>query len=395
MKRYLTYHLLPDEGITEETSGGLVTSDESIHTRTGTAVHLAIELILRTHQADGACTREQAREIIKYSTSTWDLVNLTDLEQECLVHGLAWGWYRLIYPQLVRELDILGIEHEEAFIVGCTCSAKCQSDPSTHKRNCQGVAHLSRPDLLLQEKKTGKVSIHDYKTAKDVSKYFVDSFKTSVQMAAGTIAVETRLGIKVEEYYIHGLEKGGRGVFKNRSGRQTPEERQYSDLCYTKCVPFNPPIVGASYFTFDGFWLDKRPVWELIIPDAPIGISNIELLVYSLPESKLAEYVFLVGPYKRQDRLIEQYQEGMYNEEIRVKHDVVKARQHQKRHGFNSESHQQLLTRLIPRSYNCHAYGRECAHYKICFGNEDPLKSDRYKRRVPHHEYEKAGTKVA
>ena len=195
-------------------------------------------------------------------------------------------------------------------------------------------------------------------------------------MATGSLAAERRLGEPVSHYYLLGLQVGGRERF-SRNGQTTPQERQYSHLCYARVHPPNPPFESETKLEFKGYWYDKQPLWEADFPDKPAGITKVEWVVKQMPKRILDEIFVYAGPYERQETLISNLKQEIQGNElswINKLHDL-----------YERGNTEEALNQLFPRSYNCF-YGRHrCGFYGPCRegkGWED------FKVRIPHHDPE-------
>ena len=293
--------------------------------------------------------------------------DFTVKEQLLLVEGLIWAWSISMLPLFKDELEVVSVEQEEHFDL-----------PIGDLK----LRFMSKPDLYVRSKTgifKGQIGIGDWKTKESkVNEWWISQWRDSIQMATGTVAGERRLGEPVSHYYLLGLQVGGRDRFSRRGHDGTPQERQYSHLCYARVHPPNPPMSTTTRLDFSGYWYDKQPLWEQDFPEKPVEMSVGEWVVKKMPKKILDEVFVYAGPYERQDRMIEHLkQEIQGNEEswINKMHDLYEA-------GGTEEA----LNRLFPRSYNCH-YGRYvCGFYGPCRRNSG---WEDFSPRVPHHDPER------
>lgn len=313
-------------------------------------------------------------------------------EQSCLIEGLCWAFLKVKLPTLLAEFEIVAIEEEEGIVIDCTCgedqTGSTQELHNKHKnRGCNGVWNASRPDVVLRRRADGVLGNHDWKTSKYFNDWEVNKYRDSVQIAMGTVGAERRLGEQVSHYYIHFLLKGDRkkGYLPETKKFEGPK-MQLSHLCYTSIG--EPPLTDA--FDTSTKWYKKLPVWEIEMEGKPAGWSNVEYLVENLRLSVLTDMFGVVGPYDRQQHLIESYkrQLGPYERGW-----VRKAWEVYRRH-LSGEPMDRVLDEVVPASWNCYKYGADhpCEFYDICHKNgvsaEDPMASGRYTTRIPHHEAE-------
>ena len=301
-------------------------------------------------------------------------------EQVWLVQALVWGWYRVVLPGLLAAYEIIAIEREFEY----------EAAP--------GIVQMTRPDLVVRHKGTGALRIRDFKTASMVNAGYVEEYRESVQMAAGTKAVEAVLGEPVTMYEVDVLLKGGRRADYNpETGLYDGPETQQSVLVYGYRRPGNPPLVSEDwqyqwrYKGSDGKGhtlgraYTRAAAWEAWTPR--------QWVMEQLPYELLSEQFIVIGPYRRQEHMIGQYFETMVAEEERWQGRLWDLYETEQKFGWASPEFQTHLNRVVPRSYNCHGkFGASrCQFYDICFKNQgwdDPLGSGKYKARVPHHEPE-------
>lgn len=371
MKRYLSYHSGPY-------GYGWVKKSNAIPLVTGTQVHAALEGILRLVQAGAPVENKTFRPVINKVVEDYKaLVRDTGFEgldsvesaiilneQFTLVEGLAWGWIKVMLPIILKEFDIVSIEEEEIF-------------PATDR-----IHQMSRPDILLRRKADGKVGVHDYKTCSNVTDAMIKEYQSSVQMMVGTIGAAQRLKEPINHYYIHAIQKGGRGEFNKGSGFK----QQYSHLCYAKVYPAAPPLQPDTTFINKGFWSEKTPLWEVSFPQKPADVSNMEFYVSQLAPTILNEMFTLIGPYEVLPHMIEQYMRSMPAEEERwiEKLDIL----YKSPDLWGTEEFQTLLDKTVPRSYACFKWNSKCSQWDICFrqpGWDDPVGTGKFAHRRPHH----------
>lgn len=405
MKRYYAFH--------SGTNGyGVVRKAQSIPLATGTFVHAALEQVLIHVRAAQVMTpkldltsesfRKFVCGVIEKEVSNYKkLIEARGLlntpqeeiqyvikEQSALIQALVWGWVRAMLPVIIEEFEILEIEREEIYVIGCTCG----KGPSSynHKDDCSGIGMMSRPDFVMRRKSDGEIGVHDFKTTASVTEGYVTEWQSSVQMAVGTLGVEARLGQPVTHYYIHALIKGQRkSEYNVTTGDYDGPERQHSHLVYGYCKPANPPLTKDDwqpkwkYLGTDGKnhtigkQYVKRPVWEY-----PGGV---EQWIFDLPMEMIYESFPVIGPYGRQTKMIPGFLSEMYYEEHRWQERL------QKIYEAPQEAKELVLLAEVPRSWGCYKYGKPCVYMDTCYkvpGYESPVASGKFVERRPHHEPE-------
>lgn len=284
---------------------------------------------------------------------------ITIKEQQHLAQALALGWLRTNAAEWLQpQFDIVSIEQEYSM----------ELDDGR-------LLLMVKPDLVVRNKQTGRLSIPDYKTMS----YFDEKntpaqYRDDVQMATITAVVEEALQEPVEDYYILALVKGQRKKFI-KAGIETPERRQYSHLCWAMAP--DPPT--RPRWRTEGYWFDKQPVWEAFSAYDWVKQLDMPLLRGMFP---------IMGPYKRPTHMIQQALRSIVGGERRFIEQLQKFRDS----GLDEDTvdGRQLLDSLFTRSYgHCvDFYGDECPMTRICFslpGGDKPLDSGFYKLRRPHH----------
>jgi hypothetical protein len=372
MRRFLKYHAGP-KGL------GYEKISLTLPLATGIYTHSILAEVLVAAR-DGVLRDELTRKIITKNLSSYredvkgrgfDEVESSDtafiVNEQChLIETLCWGWILIELPRLLEEFEILDVEREELAILGETEEII--------------VKQMSRPDFTARRRQDRQVGYHELKTSAFLNEDYVDSFRTSVQMAAGTLGVEARLGEPVTHYYVHVLNKGGRRKFEGR-GLVTPTKRQYSHLCYARVVPARPPLNDVSW-DLRGYWIDKTPVWEMEFPAKPPEMSKAEYWVRNLAPEELKKSFSRIGPYDRQDTQIEMYKIGAVGEEQRWFFNLQFLKKI--KDPWESREYQETIAALFPRSWEC----QDCEFVPLCFrhpGWSDPVGLGRYKIREPHH----------
>ena len=396
---------------------GLRPKSLSIPLATGIYTHRAIEQMLKWVKVNEAEPgRLQAREWIRAACNAYrdeaeaagfagmsgedasaDVKWLID-EQACLIEGLAWAFFRVLLPFIVREYRVVAVEEEVDYVLGCTCGlgdgnvGKVMPAPvfggiATHEgRICAGVALMSRADFITKRISDGAVGVWDLKTSSGDQK--PKEMDHMVQMALGIVAAGALVGEDCTHHYLVGLHKGVRK--SDDAWGSKPEKpglkRQRSGFCYLYYKPADPPYGVAEYsaeYTSRKGW-GRVPVWELQFPEQDSvepGASPVEYWVMDkMRGESVAEKVSLNGPTQAPVHLIPSILAEV-EAEARAWEDVRGAVEEDP-NGINT---------YIRRSWDCYPYGEACAFLRICAGDagmQMPESSGRFQWREPHHALE-------
>lgn len=284
-------------------------------------------------------------------------------EQATLIEGLIWAWSRVMLPIIQAEFEVISVEQEELFPI-----------PNSN------IIIMSRPDIILRRKSDGKLGNHDFKTSSSTGDWWTSQWRDSVQMELGSMGAEQRLGEPIGHYYMHGLTTGKRHVF-SAGGRNSPEERQYSRLCYARTYPPNPPQTTKTTWDYKGFWVDCNPIWEAEFTQKPADQTNVEFWVKEMPKSELDGLFTLAGPYYRQQGMKKHLLNEIKSNEHRWVDNLWTLWETQE----NKGDVDLLLDSLFPRSYRCWEYNSRCEFYGPC---REGGNWDEFEERKPHHEAE-------
>lgn len=364
---------------------------ESLPLATGIHVHDAVEQLLRVVKAEGQIPdRLFVRDVVKAVTDLYraecskrgfqeeDTSEATEYviqEQSCLIEGLLWAFYRSLLPWLWSEFELVAIEEEIEFPIGCTCGLGdgVGSFEDHGGRGCQGVGLMLRPDLVLRRRSDGQLGIADLKTSAYSGDVREEDFV--VQLACGAAGAQKEHGEEVTFHYLLGAYKGKREADKGEKVK-----RQRSPLCYLYYrpadPPFNEPTYRAGYTRERGF--GRVPVWECFSPEERGEGSAVEHWVMDMMSAEEAgACVGISGPHQRQTHLEKDILTEILTEELDVRQRVLAV-----------ECGELSLSEAFRRSWDCFEYGKPCEFLPICkkqAGWEAPEKSGRYERREPHH----------
>ena len=317
-------------------------------------------------------------------------VQATLQEQQALVIGLLWGWIRTTLPWVLAEFNIIAIEQEYTYVIGCSCGlGNGVGEVSDHVlRDCLGMMKMTRPDVILERKSDGQLGYHEFKTAAQVGYSWEQEWKDNIQFALGALGAERIIGREVSHYYIHALIKGSR-VKKDQDDSSSPRI-QNSGLVYRWYRPGVPPVRKPEWKALGGRWPGKD--WDKI----PIPQDEVADWAYSgLDEEAVSKMFRIFGPYDRPTWLIGQVIEQIEaNEESwreKLDHYWGEAQDEIDRTGepLPPAENVSLLNRIFIPSWDCYKYGSKCQFFDLCHqvGGMwmDPVGSGQYAPRRPHH----------
>jgi hypothetical protein len=377
---------------------GLSPAFSSIPLARGIHVHQALAELLVASK-DSISPRETVREVLATAVSVYrqsatdfegDQAAFLVNEQAHLIEALVWAFYRLTLPWLLDTFEIVSVEQEYDYVMGCSCglSDGVGTERDHDLRGCSGVLLMTRPDFITRRKEDGSYGVWDFKT----SGYALDQreYQHGVQFAINTVGAEAALGVEIGHYYLCGLISGKREADR---GDETGLKKQRSSLCYGYYKAGDPPFglaqlqVGGT--TKKGFV--RFPVWELPHVNAvPTGVSPAEWWVMDMMTGEELDGVAQVlGPQQKPAFLMESVISQMIDNE---KDWREKTEMHEM--GRTPDS----LDYHFRQSWDCLPFrDSPCSYVPVCYkhaGHEDPASmigqrgEKLYKVRVPHHKQE-------
>lgn len=185
---------------------------------TGNFIHEGIEMVLKGFSGKDAATiasssyREKWAPLITAPDIPPERQALMEMElaQEVdLVKALVYGWSLVGYPRLLANYEPVegGIEQEEEI------SWLLSTDNGQVEMRL-----MTRTDILAKGKVGGTAILFNLKSTSDPSEKWRLSFSRDQQTLTEAIAVENRLGIKVDGVIIEGLVKGKNSEYPKGSG---------------------------------------------------------------------------------------------------------------------------------------------------------------------------------
>ena len=188
---------------------------------TGTFIHEGVESVLR-----GVPGKEAAEKAASDYYNKWapivtqpdispenSAILMMELEQEVdLVKALVYGWATVGYPRFLANYTVIknGIEQEEEI--------SWLIDDGTPGAPKAEMRLLTRTDILAKANSTGMVHLFNLKSVKEANEKWRTGFQRDMQTLTEAMAVESRLGFKVDGVIIEGLIKGKNNEYPKGSG---------------------------------------------------------------------------------------------------------------------------------------------------------------------------------
>lgn len=374
---------------------------------TGGFIHEGVELVLKGHNGKDAATlasnnmKEKWEPVIndpEINPERQAILQMELAQEVDLVKGLVYGWSLVGYPRLIRDYDLVegGIEQEEEI-----SWLLANGNPHTTSNQVE-MRLMTRTDVLARSKSSGQAMLFNLKSVGDPSERWRLSFNRDMQTLTEAIAVEARLGLKVDGIIIEGLVKGknseypkGSGFYqsssmliyawvKDATAASLPGEQggvEYATSWdYTCTAPHimgnNQRCVGGKNHTL-GKGFRKRAVRDCF----PNGVYGwIDYLMRNDPTC-LESYFIQLPAITRDDFQVERWkrqhlhaEKGRQDNAALVDSAFIRG---------DKESAYLLLDHYFIQNagYQCHS----CSYEELCWMAGDPLDEGKWKARVPNH----------
>lgn len=332
---------------------GIVKDELALELFLGIAAHDAIASIALDHQLGSVnidviatTIQKQVFEALSAGEDSFE-ANQFAVEQAALMEGLIRGYYRHVWPRLLRQYpNIIAVEQETLFSISDRLKFMCKAD------------------LLLGDTE-GESHYIEFKTTSSKSDPWINQWNTAVQLHSTVKAIEQTLGQAPLDVTVIGLYKGFVSYGK-----------QNSPLIYCYMKGGNPPFSKGEirYEYAAGF--KRTPVWTL-----PGGVKK---WVEEMPENILNDQFPMTPPIFVNDDLVKDFfdQRETREKEIELALGLMD--------GAEPDETKPIMNVAFPQRFDqCDpGFGqkrRPCDFKILCHGHvEDPL-SQGYKYRVPHH----------
>lgn len=348
---------------------GLQQSKRPLPLAFGGSAHLGLEQILRGEGVDKGVAvalsefELQARGrglLLEPNESAFAVYQ----EQSALLEALLRAWHLVRYPSFIEEYEVVDLEREEEW------------------RAASDILFMARADGVLRQRATGDLYILSFKTTKQYDKKRSDEARSDIQGMSELVAVEERLGERVQGIQMEYLVKGRREEWPKGSG------------IYQTSSPLIRPWVSADgryAHSWDWTDLDGRHTLgtkyrKVFIPDQMSVADWITMLASNTiqPEAGTCLDRFIVSPlpYLRNRDEVESWKRQV----------VVQAREMSDRGSIVERVREQeglsleVLDPHFPQYRHSCNYPTKCAFKEACFGAGPD--SPYYVEREPHHQPE-------
>lgn len=420
--RYLSYHAGPH-------GYGWQRRAQSIPTLTGTLMHDPLAELLKWTAAHDALppdditysairvAQQQYQKIVEARglRLTVDAEHLAwkTAEQTTLLESLIWAWVRVILPAHLEQWKILLVESEELNVVGCTCGLGSLVGTAWEHddRGCAGIGWMTRGDFISVSRDLPlRYRYDDFKGTGLATKDWEAAWQYRVQFMAGVLGAEQRLGVTIDEAYVHALIKGrNTGEWNPEEGAATGPKYQSSRLIYAGHRAAQPPVLaeawspywkGQYYVADDGKRrkqtgdFPRTGIWTMAPEQYQGCYSPSDFWTRWIGVDALKEHVRVIGPIYRRDWKLEGFLTQLEHEERRVQDGVQAVYEAMDKLGDIAHPVvQAALDQHFPQAAgsHCHQYfGDQCQHLGICNrepGWQTPELLGMIPRR-PHHDAE-------
>jgi hypothetical protein len=423
--RYLQYHSGPF-------GYGIRRKAESIPLVTGGSIHQPLAELLTwimhnptdMRGADQVLRAACGDSCAKYVevVASRGLANLTEdetlktviAEQKLLIHALPWCWTLEALDDFLDRYELVSVEQVEELVVDCTCGLgdSIGSFRDHHNRTCEGIGIMGRLDVIARSKATRELIYVEFKTMSSGGRDWELQWADKLQFVMGVAAAEARLDEVITEHAVYGLIKGSRQhIDRMPDGTYGGPIIQNTPLVYPYCNPGSPPVEPeqweAQYETEDeltgqtrrlGRKYKKRLLTEnqeATEAAAGEGMPLGEYWTRIVHPAVRKKHVTYVGPLRIQpvmrQKLLNQIipTEREWQRKAWAIYEAYDAANGE----FDNPEFQKAMDEHAPCSWNCKQFGKRyaCQFHKLCFqevGWQDPLGSDYYLPRRPHHEAE-------
>lgn len=343
-KRFLNYHL---------DGKGVVPVGEKFDLTFGKAIHSHLERTLL--QLPEIAFQMEPTGV--YTPDNFDMAE----ESLALYNGLISTFTQYIYPQILRDYDVVGAEEEMTFLLG-------------------GTTWMSRLDGVLRRKSDGL--------------YFVLEAKTSSWLDSLYKAKDNNFQLMMEveamrrHYNLSEDQVGGALLLvynKGRKQRASKTEQEQGMDGYRKVSPFTYWFMKDYANGERKYGLEWKSGWDRVaawtIPD------YLEILGANWPEAVEAQVQLWDGVSYDPTRM-----ESVLRQVEAVEENMACGDIHLDTYKNWPEQMAQVIDENWPQNFgNCNndsGFGKECAYKACCFSPNiggDPVASGFYEVRVPNH----------
>lgn len=331
---------------------GIVSSNTSLELFLGTVTHDGLAAI--AHGVDieeiALTARKQILDAL-LETTTGEVEQVSYAwEQATLVEGMLRGFYKNVWPNLMRTHPII----------------LCVEEEMTYEHD--GFTFMSKPDLVVQDEE-GNAWYIEYKTTSYKREEWVNSWNTAIQLHSTCRAIEATKGVLPTGIIVQGLYKGYASYGK-----------QNSPFCYAYMRGGNPPFTQKQVLYEYKAGFKRTPTWEME--------GGVKQWIAEMPIDILTSQFPATPPIFYKDYEVKNFfaQRAVREMEIDMAMALLKD-------ADDADVKQAILNTAFEQKFDqCYPFiGRPCQYLKLCHGDAtDPL-SKGYEFRQPHHALEMEG----
>ena len=381
--RFLNYH---------SRNTGITKSSVNIYTTTGSYTHRGVEYILKGEGLE----QSVSRAILEYDEDNHNKQLDLDVsedqdfvyrEQRALIEALVRIYYKIQYPLILAEYEIVSVEEELLYpLVEPTYNTTIEG---TNLDN-NGILLMSKPDAVLRSKETDSLVVYSLKTASQWNETTQKSAKYDVQGISELVATEYKYQEEVEAIKMDYLIKGSRQLLGEKGNKK---KLQNTFLVHPYMLDSGITTQFSLSSTRAKGW-NRINIWEqLTIKDWVdyLVSEHQNQLIGGMDEDSQK---VIVSPYPYQRSLTDiqnwieqtQFQEQTINMHLDIlRHrnsSLVGSRETQ------DVEYKSSLNRFFSQNRKeCYTFGSWCPYTDICW---EGLRTDsvEYTSRVPHHSTE-------
>lgn len=284
------------------------------------------------------------------------------------------AYARIVLPWLDKQFKVLTIEQEYVFKPQYRVAGPPNGEGLMAPR--YDLHFNSRPDFVAEDKATGRISVHDFKTA---SSFQQDrellTYADNVQLMINSMQVMRDLNLDYyPPYYVHILIKGN--------------DYSPSPLIHAYWQPEVPALQQERWEP--KFWLPpvkeggkRRSIGRSFQKVRVSDHKSVADWVWEMPASVAAEQSVVLGPFPVNPLKVSQFIAGLgRNEEHWLQRTADLDWRQWGEPGFMRH-----LDATFPRTFRCYTYESRCQFYSLCFrdtGWVNPVEHG-FKPREPHH----------
>jgi hypothetical protein len=332
---------------------GLSPRGESEALLIGTALHAGLAALWRCGETSGELAAKLA---LPAMTETEEFQKLQQREQ-WLLRCFLYAYGKLVYERYIQEWEVLYVE-QELFVERGYLVLLCQ------------------PDVILRHRQTGRIRYLEYKTTKLLTPRYIESWRYSPQLAAGIVAAEETLQLKIDECVMGFFDKG-----------QPSRDGSYWNSPFTNYWLKS----GNGTDELPDQWSEKRPQyfkgWErfepwTVYPEPEAWVEKLLLIDENVVLGQMPES----SPTVVHPDLVKEWIDYSFWRE----HEIATAM-----HGMQEEGWKEFdLPIAFPRrNRQCRpVIGNDCPFLNLCWNPgmaQDPVATGLYVPRTPHHRAER------